>query len=576
MRSRTTRNRTLVWCILLAGVLAARDTGNGLRFEEVGEKRGVRVVHRSRRFMGKYADVLRMFTSGGAAAAVGDYNNDGFDDIFMLDSDTGRPHHLFRNGGDGSFTDVAKQAGVSGGNTSDAICADALWFDYDNDGHEDLLIARFGTPILYLNTGDGEFKDVTGSSGLTEFGNTIAVIAFDYDSDGLLDLLFGDYFQPVNLLDLESPKVLPDNLDDAHNGGGVRLYRNTGKQFVNVTEKAGLANHDGWTLDLGHADYDNDGDQDLYVAADYGTDRLYRNEGNGKFTDVTESAIGIDTKKGMNIDWADYDNDGWLDAYITNITDEYMREGNFLWRNSGDGTFIDVSKETSTHETGWGWAAKFADFDNDGWQDLFVVTGLRSAGTENYITHVFEMLTRPGVDFSDLASWPDIGAMSWSGYQKQRLFRNDGTGGFAEVGPQAGVANDLDGRGIALGDFDNDGRTDIYQTNADQPALLHRNVTAAGNWVSITLRGIRSNRFGIGARVRLIADGNEQIREINGGNGYSGQSAKRAHFGLGSSRKVDSVEVRWPSGITDRIKVSVNKRYVVEEGNGLARESEAP
>ena len=576
MSSGRVRHWSLAWCILLAGVLAASDTGNGLRFKEVGEKGGARAVHRTRRFEGKHADVLRMFTSGGAAAAVADYNNDGFDDIFMLDSDTGRPHHLFRNNGDGFFPDMAKQAGVSGGNEPDTICADVLWFDYDNDGREDLLIARFGTPILHRNTGDGTFKDVTASSGLTDFGNTIAVIAFDYDNDGLLDLLFGDYFQPVNLFDLESPKILPDNLDDAHNGGGVRLYRNTGERFVNVTEKAGLANHDGWTLDLGHADYDNDGDQDLYVAADYGTDRLYRNEGKGKFVDVTESAIGIDTKKGMNIDWADYDNDGWLDAYITNITDEYMREGNFLWRNSGDGTFLDVSKETSTHETGWGWAAKFADFDNDGWQDLFVVNGLRSAGRENYITHVFEMLTRPGVDFSDLASWPNIGGMSWSGYQQQRLLRNDGAGGFVEVGPQAGVANDLDGRGIALGDFDNDGRIDIYQTNADQPALLHLNVTAAGNWVSIALRGTRSNRFGICARIRLTASGNEQIREINGGNGYSGQSAKRAHFGLGSSRKVDSVEVRWPSGIIDVIKGTVNKRYVVEEGNGLAKESEIP
>jgi len=194
---------------------------------------------------------------------------------------------------------------------------------------------------------------------------------------------------------------------------------------------------------------------------------------------------------------------------------------------------------------------------------------LRSAGSENYITHVFEMLTRPNVDFSDLASWPEIGEMSWSGYQRQRLFRSDEAGGFSEVGKQVGVDNDLDGRGIALGDFDNDGRIDIYQTNADQPTLLYRNVSTAGNWLSIRLRGTRSNRFGVGARVHLIAGGHEQIREINGGNGYSGQSAKQAHFGLGTSRKVDAVEIRWPSGIIDRIKVSINNHYVVEEGIGL-------
>lgn len=547
-----------------------------IAFDEIADKSGSRTVHRTRRFLGKYADVLRMFTSGGAAAAVADYNNDGFDDIFVIDSDAGRPHHLYRNEGDGTFADVSKEAGVTKGNDPQSICADAIWFDYDNDGWEDLLIARFGTPLLFRNSRDGTFKDVTAQSGLDKFGNTIAAVAFDYDNDGMLDLLFGDYFKAVNLFDLDSPKILPINLDDAHNGGGLRLYRNSAGKFVDATESAGLARHDGWTLDVGHADYDNDGDQDIYVASDYGTDRLFRNEGDGRFSDVTADAIGFDTKKGMNADWGDYDNDGLLDVYVTNITDEYMQEGNFLWRNSGDGTFIDVGRETGVHATGWGWGAKFADFDNDGWLDLFVVNGLRSAGAKNYITEVFEMLIRPNVDFSDLGSWPLIGDMSWSGYQKQRLFRNDRVGGFVDVGAHAGVDNDLDGRGVALGDFDNDGRIDIYQTSADQPTLLYRNVSDAGNWIEFELRGTKSNRFGIGARIVVEAGGYEQIREIDGGNGYSGQSAKRAHFGLGSALTVKRVEIHWPSGTVDSIDVAINNCYVANEGKGVILKGKSP
>ncbi len=201
------------------------------------------------------------------------------------------------------------------------------------------------------------------------------------------------------------------------------------------------------------------------------------NNGDGTFSDVTKEAIGFDTKKGMNVDVADYDSDGWLDVYVTNITDEYMKECNMLWHNNGDGTFTDLSKETGTCNTLWGWAAKFADFDNDGWEDLFAANGLRSAGRENYIPVLVEMIIRPGVDFTDVNSWPAIGTMSWSGYQKKKLFRNLGDQTFKEVSAEAGVDNDHDGRGVAVADFDNDGRLDFYQTNADQDALLYRNIS---------------------------------------------------------------------------------------------------
>lgn len=563
----------LLVLLLPVATWAADGAERRIRFEEIGQKANVRVIHHTHRFPGKNGDVLHMFTSGGASVAVGDYDGDGYEDLFVTDSDTGRPNHLFHNNGDGTFTDVAVEAGVAGGNDPKTIVSDALWFDYDNDGKLDLLIARFGTPILYHNEGNGKFKDVTAVSGLNKFGNTIAVIAFDYDNDGYLDLLFGNYFQPKDLLDLKDPHVLPNNLDAATNGGGVTLWRNTGKAtgiFEEVTEKAGLGKLTGWTLDVGHGDFNNDGLQDIYLACDYGTDHIFLNNGNGTFREVTETATGWDTKKGMNVDVADYDNDGWLDIYVTNITDEYMKECNMLWHNNGNSTFTDVSKETGTCETGWGWAAKFADFDNDGWQDLFVVNGLRSAGPENYIPLVIPVITTPGLDITDVNNWPNIGDRTWSGYQKKRLFHNLGSGVFKEISSDAGVDNKFDGRGIGIVDFDNDGRLDIVQTNADQPLLLYHNVTAgAGNWIELKLIGVKSNRDAIGARIKVEAGGLTQIREIDGGNGYAGESSRRAHFGLGKATKIDHMEIRWPSGRVDVVKVPINQISYIKEGQGV-------
>ena len=560
--------------VLPALVWAVDGIEAKIRFSEVGAKAGLGNLHHTRHFNGPTADVLRMFTSGGSSAAVGDFDGDGFEDLFVTDSDAGKPNHLFHNNGDMTFTDVGVAAGVTKGNDPDAIVADALWFDYDNDGREDLLVARFGTPILYHNEGNGKFKDVSAQSGLNKFGNTIAVVAFDYDNDGLVDLMFGNYFKPVNLLSGKDPHVLPNDLDNAVNGGGVTLWHNTGHgHFVETTEKAGFGKHTGWTLDIGHGDFNNDGLQDVYLACDYGTDRIFFNNGDGTFTDATEKSIGFDTRKGMNVDVADYDNDGWLDIYVTNITDEYMKECNMLWHNNHDGTFTDVSRETGTCETLWGWSAKFGDFDNDGWPDLFVVNGLRSAGKENYIPVLVNLITQPGVDFTDARLWPNIGNMTWSGYQKKKMFRNLGGQAFKEISADAGVDNDKDGRGIAMADFDNDGKLDLYQVNADQPALFYRGVTeGAGNWVQFKLTGTKSNRDAIGARITLSAGGLKQIQEINGGNGYAGQSTKRAHFGIGKAAKIDSVEIHWPSGLVEKIDgAALNKLNKVTEGKGLQR-----
>jgi len=559
---------------LVANVSVHALGGYGpLRFEDITPKTGLKIRHHTRTYRGKNGDVLRMFTSGGAAVAVSDYDNDGYEDLFITDSEAGKPNHLFHNNRDLTFTDVAEQAGVAGGNEASAIVSDALWFDYDNDGLADLLVARFGTPILYHNEGRGRFRDVTATSGLNKFANTIAVIAFDYDNDGNLDLLFGNYFRPVNLLDLKDPHVLPNNLDGATNGGGVTLWHNVGHgRFEDVTERTGLGKLTGWTLDVGHGDFNNDGLQDIYLACDFGTDHVFLNNGDGTFREVTEKATGWDTKKGMNVDVADYNNDGWLDIYVTNIYDDYMKECAMLWQNMGDGTFVDVSNEVGVCDTGWGWAAKFGDFDNDGWQDLFVVNGLRSAGPESYLPLLLPMLTTPRIDFTDVNNWPDIGGRSWSGFQKKRFFHNRGDATFQEIAGSAGLNNDRDGRGIGVIDLDNDGRLDLVQTNANQSPIVYHNLSQnLGNWVELKLIGTKSNRDGIGARVQLQAGGLTQIRELDGGNGYASQSSRRVHFGIGQASKVDHLQVRWPSGHIDELLVPVNKVSYVEEGLGLVK-----
>jgi hypothetical protein len=542
-----------------------------LKFEEIAARAGVQFRHHTRTFKGDSADVLRMFTSGGASAAVGDFDNDGFDDLFITDSAEGTTSRLYRNNGNMTFTDVTARAGVGGGNDPGAIVADAIWFDYDNDGWRDLLVARFGTPLVYHNEKNGTFRNVSAQSGLTKFGNTIAVMAFDYDNDGRLDLLFGNYFKPQNLLDAagieKDPHVLPNDLDNAVNGGGVTLWHGVGNgRWEEVTDKAGFGTHTGWTLDVGHGDFNNDGLQDVYLACDYGTDRIFFNNGDGTFRDATEKALGFDTRKGMNVDVGDYDNDGWLDVYVTNITDEYMKECNMLWHNNHDGTFTDLSRETGTCETLWGWSAKFGDYDNDGLLDIFVVNGLRSAGPDNYIPVLVNLITKPGVDFTDVRGWPHIGNMSWSGFQKKKLFRNLDGNSFKELSNAAGVDNDKDGRGIGVGDFDNDGRLDFYQANADQESLFYHNATTdAGHWVELKLVGSKSNRDAIGARVTLKAGAKTMIREVDGGNGYAGQSLHRIHFGLGAATSIASLQVRWPSGTVQTVNAPIDKITTVQE-----------
>ena len=557
--------------IALAGfvALAAEQTGERW-FQDVTQKAGVLAKHSNRVFSNPYAKIMEGYTSLGASVAAADYDGDGFEDVYVTDSKLGGKNHLYHNNGNFTFTDVAEKAGVADSNDVNNATADCLWFDFNNDGRPDLLVIRFGHNQLFQNMGGGKFKDVSKQAGIDRYSNAITAVAFDYDRDGKIDLFVGSYFQPINIFNPETPRFFPESFETANNGGGVTVYHNNGNgTFTDVTNKTGLQTS-GWTLDLGHADADNDGFDDLYVACDFGTDRFFHNNGDGTFTDITEKAIGIDSKKGMNVDWGDFDNDGLLDIYVTNITDDYMREGNFLWHNNGNLTFSDVSRETNTSETGWGWGSKFFDYDNDGWLDLYVVNGWVSAGKESYVPDIFDMVTKPGIDFADARNWPPMGNKSLSGYEKKKLFHNEKGQIFKDEAARHGVDSVRDGRGISIADFDNDGRLDMFVANANGDPYLYRNTeTTANHWVQFALQGTKSNKAAVGAQVRLKAGGMTRLQFISGGNSFAGQSSNRVQFGLGEVAKIDQIEVRWPMGQREVFTgLQADKLNKIVEGSG--------
>jgi len=554
---------TLVAALALGcGRPPAGDAGHstaGVVFVDVAAEAGISHRHVKPALDPRVENIMPWLSSVGAAVAAGDYDDDGWVDLFVTNSRKGESNWLYRNNGDGTFTDLAVTAGLAGGNDDGGVCMDAVWADLDNDGRLDLYVVRWGRDLVYRNDGDGTFTDVTAERipGGTPWANGNAVVAFDYDRDGRLDLYVGNYFRDVDLWRLETTYIMHDSFETARNAGRNFLYhQQPDGTFHEVAQSMGV-DDTGWTLAVGHADLNNDGWPDLYVANDFGPDQLFVNDGAGGFTNVSDEAIGYDTRKGMNVDFGDFNNDGWLDIYVTNITTaEYLKEGNMLWRNNGpDETgltrFMDVSPESHTYNGGWGWGAKFLDHDNDGDLDLFSVNGFISAGEESYWYDLASWSVL-GKDPADALNWPTIGDRSFSGYEPFRFWRNDGHESFTETAHELGLASVRDGRGIACLDYDNDGDVDLFVANQGQSPHLFQNRSDNGrHWLTVGLVGdpaTGANADAIGARVTAVAGGQPQIRERDGGNGYSGQSDPRVHFGLGSNERVDLLEVRWPDG----------------------------
>ena len=503
--------------------------------------------------------------SMGCGVAFLDYDNDGWLDILML---TGRRRtgptpasatiRLYKNNRDGTFKDVTEHVGLGRGVWAYGVTVG----DYDNDGFDDLFITCYGANILFHNNGDGTFSDVTGKAGLLRPGTHFAsgCTWVDYDRDGKLDLFASHYVV------FDQEKIQPRGKNPACNWRGspvycgpmglphepCRLYHNNGDgTFTDVSSKAGiLAPSAGYALTAVAADFDGDGWPDIYVACDSSPSLLFRNNHDGTFTERgLESGVAINDdgkeQAGMGLGIGDFDCDGYLDIFKTH----FAADTNVLYRNNGRGVFRDVTTVSGLAvETRFvGWGAAIQDFDNDGLPDLFYATGMVSPELERDL---------PDTPYKT----PNV------------LFRNLGNGKFEELFDLAGPGmKELhSSRGAAFGDFDNDGDIDIVVMNMNEPpSLLRNDVTGGKCWLKVLLEGVESNRSAIGARVVAIYGRYRQAQVVLAQSSYLSVNDRRLHFGLGSERSAN-LEIHWPSGKEERIEqVEANQLVVVREGSGI-------
>ena len=504
--------------------------------------------------------------SMGGGVLVLDYDRDGWPDIYFtnapnvamaLKGQTARSA-LYHNNHDGTFTDVTDKAGVA----TPCFAMGGAVGDFNNDGWPDMVITCLGHTILYQNNGNGTFTDVTKKAGIDDPRWSTGAAFGDYDNDGFVDLMITRYVD-FQLSDLpafgSSPTCKYRGIDvqcgpRGLRGAGDSLYHNNGDgTFTEVSKQAGVDDSRGYYgLGVVWSDFNNAGRPDIYVADDSTPKYLYRNDGNGKFTDVgleSGTAVSADGSEqgSMGIAVGDYTHNGWPSLYVTNFADEY----NILYLNQGDYDFRDVSYEAGVAVASlpWvKWGDAFVDLDNDGWLDLISVNG---------------------------QVYPQVDQLpSGARYrQPKNLFMNQGNGSFCDAATQAGPALQIPrvGRGLAVADLDNDGNVDIVVEDLDgEPMILHNQGLPGKHWVSFELAGTKSNRLALGARLKLVAGGMTQTEEIRSGGSYLSNHDFRVHFGLGDANKIDSLEIRWPSGKVETItNLKPDQFYAVLEGSGV-------
>jgi enediyne biosynthesis protein E4 len=541
----------------------------GVQFVNVAREAGLRA---STIFGGKSRNRYLLETTG-CGVAFFDYDNDGWLDIFLVNGTRFEAQwtkgseptcRLYKNNRDGTFTDVTAGSGLARTGWGQGCCIG----DYDNDGHDDLVVTYWGDCVLYRNHGNGKFSDVSEQSGIAKTArrtpkglnrwNTGCAFV-DYDKDGRLDLFVANYidFDPKTVPMPESGNCLykgmrvacgPPGLDGGRN---ILMHNNGDGTFSDVSEKAGIWKTAG-TYGLGVlvSDFDNDGWPDIYVANDSTSSALYKNNRDGTFTEVgidAGVAYSADGKPqaGMGVSAADFDCDGRFDIVKTN----FAGDTSSLYHNTGDGFFEDTTFQMglgrNTRFLGWG--AMFLDFDNDGWADILLCNG-----------HVYPEVADTAIEY---------------GYRQRKvLYRNLGNGRFADVSMDGGpgILELVPGRGCAIGDFDNDGDLDaVVNCVNDVPQLLRCDSSLKNNWIKFKCVGTKSNRSAIGVRVYCATEKHRQMDEVRSGGSYLSQSDLRVHFGLAQAAAAD-IEVHWPSGVVDKFAaVAANRIYTLIEGEGI-------